>query len=161
MAFRNKKSIFFIIIIIAIPVGFMAINKIAPVGWNLFGSVFATNGVAIDGYDPVAYHIRGKELKGDPEHSIVWNGVIWQFDSADNKTLFQADPKRYAPKFGGYCAIAISKGVTAKVNPKIWHIENSKLFLFFNEDARNDFINKIGDGVIEISEEEWSNAYGL
>ena len=163
MALRSKKKVIFIIVIIflAVPVGFMAINKVAPVGWKLYGPVFATNGVAINGYDPVAYHTQNKALKGDAAYSVVWNGVFWYFASQENSERFRASPVNFAPKYGGYCAIAVSRGLTAKVNPEIWHIENGELFLFFSEEPKIDFVNKLNEGVVEQSESIWSSAYPL
>ena len=59
-------------------------------------------GVAIRGYDPVAYHTEGRALKGKKEFSHDWNDAIWRFASAENRDLFAADPERYAPQYGGY-----------------------------------------------------------
>lgn len=161
MAFPHKKKIIFAILILisAIPVVLMGMNKIAPISWNLFGPINASSGVAINGYDPVAYHTQGKAQKGNTTHSLHWNNVTWYFVSNDHKALFQADPELYAPKFGGYCAIAISKGLTANVDPEFWHIEDGKLFLFFNEEPKTDFINKVSEGIIQHSENKWASAY--
>ncbi len=59
-------------------------------------------GVAIEGYDTVAYHTEGRAVKGDSEFSYVWNDAKWYFASAKNRELFAADPERYAPQYGGY-----------------------------------------------------------
>ena len=73
---------------------------------------FNTDGMAIRGYDPVAYFTMSKPVKGDASHSSDYNGATWAFSSAENKALFDADPAKYAPKYGGYCAYAVSKGAT-------------------------------------------------
>ena len=59
-------------------------------------------GVAIWGYDTVAYHTKGRAVKGKKKFSYEWNDATWRFESADNRDLFAADPERYAPQFGGY-----------------------------------------------------------
>ena len=163
MAFRNKKKLILIVLLLLlfIPIALMGMNKIAPVSWNLFGPVYTSDGVAIDGYDPVAYHTLGKAQKGNPAHALEWKNVIWHFISQEHKELFQAKADQYAPKFGGYCAIAVNKGLTAKVDPEAWHIENGKLFLFFNETPKIDFIAKVKDGIIQQTEDKWANAYDL
>ena len=59
-------------------------------------------GVAIKGYDAVAYHTEGRAVKGKSKYSHKWNDAKWYFTSAENKDLFAADPERYAPQYGGY-----------------------------------------------------------
>ena len=70
---------------------------------NAFEKVNQTSwGVAIKGYDPVAYHTEGRAVKGQSQYSQAWNDAEWYFTSAENRDLFAADPERYAPKYGGY-----------------------------------------------------------
>ena len=158
MIFRNKKLILFVVLVllITIPLSFMVVNKIAPLAWNPFGRVHAYEGVAIYGYDPVAYHIQNKAQIGNKDHAHVWSGFNWYFISDENRKRFVQDPSTYAPKFGGYCATAVYKGLTAKVDPNIWHIENGELFLFFSEEPKRDFVSKISEGIIEESKNNWA-----
>lgn len=97
---------------------------------------FATEGVAINGYDPVAYFTDKKPVTGDATHSATWNGAEWRFASAANKAAFEAAPEDYAPQFGGYCAYAVSKGYTAPTDPYAWTVHDGKLYLNFSLRAR-------------------------
>ena len=98
--------------------------------------VFATDGVAINGYDPVAYFTEEKPVKGSPEFTSDWDGATLQFASAENKAMFDADPVKYAPKYGGYCAYAVSKGYIAKTDPDAWSIHEDRLYLNYSKSVR-------------------------
>ena len=87
------------------------------------------NRVAIHGYDTVAYFTEGKPLTGKAEFEQVWRDARWQFASAGNRDLFTANPERYAPKFGGYCAAGLALGEYADVDPEAWTIVDGKLYL--------------------------------
>jgi hypothetical protein len=86
--------------------------------------------LAIKGYDPVAYFTDGKPTPGRPELKYEWDEHIWRFATADHRDLFKADPVRYAPQFGNYCAMALSKGEVVVANPENWLISDGKLFVF-------------------------------
>lgn len=73
-------------------------------------TTFSTADGAIRGYDPVAYFVMGEATPGKSKYSSKWQGAIYRFSSADNLALFKADPERYAPRYGGYCAYAAAKG---------------------------------------------------
>lgn len=98
--------------------------------------VYATNGIAIDGYDPVAYFTESKAVKGLPNHTSAWDGATLQFASAENKAMFDADPEKFAPKYGGYCAYAVSKGYTASIDPDAWSIHEDRLYLNYSKSVR-------------------------
>ena len=98
--------------------------------------VFATGGVAINGYDPVGYFTEGKAVKGSPKHTVDWDGATLQFASAENKVMFEGDPEKYAPKYGGYCAYAVSKGGTATTDPDAWSIHEDRLYLNYSKSVR-------------------------
>lgn len=95
--------------------------------------VYQTSRGALDGYDPVAYFTDSKPMQGSAEFAHDWNGATWHFASASNRDVFRAEPEKYAPQFGGYCAYAVASGYTAKTSPKAWHIESGKLYLNFDE----------------------------
>lgn len=94
--------------------------------------VFSSRGVAIRGYDPVAYFTNGAPVRGKAEHGIEWQGTEWRFASAANRAAFESDPGAYAPQYGGYCAWAVSRGYTASTDPDAWKIVDGKLYLNFN-----------------------------
>jgi YHS domain-containing protein len=93
-------------------------------------------GIAIGGYDTVAYFTDGRPVLGSAEFAHRWNGVTWRFASADARDRFAADPEAYAPRFGGYCAWAISQNYIAPGDPLIWRIVDGQLYLNFNARAR-------------------------
>ncbi|NJO01989.1 MAG: YHS domain-containing protein [Bacteroidia bacterium] len=94
--------------------------------------VYATKAGAIQGYDPVAYFEEGKPVKGKEELSYAWKGAKWHFASQKNLAAFKANPVKYAPQYGGYCAYAIANGSTVKIDPNVWAIVNGKLYLNYD-----------------------------
>lgn len=116
--------------------------------------VFATDGVAINGYDPVAYFTEGRPVKGDAAHTSDWQGAEMRFVSAETKAMFDADPDTYAPKYGGYCAYAVSKGATAPTDPEAWTVHEGRLYLNFSTDVRALWRQDI-DGNIARADENW------
>ncbi|GAL36605.1 hypothetical protein JCM19240_2674 [Vibrio maritimus] len=111
-------------------------------------------GKAIRGYDPVAYFSQGKPVKGDGDYTYDWNGATWYFSSKQNQELFTADPEQYAPKYGGYCAWAVSKGYTAKIDPNAWHIHNNKLYLNYSKSVQSTWQQDI-PGNIASADRNW------
>ena len=87
------------------------------------------DGLAVKGYDVVAYFNDGEPTEGSPELEHRWRGATWRFATEDNLASFRADPESYAPQYGGYCAWAVSKGKTASISPKAWSIVDGKLYL--------------------------------
>jgi hypothetical protein len=86
--------------------------------------------LAIKGYDPVAYFTDGKPVRGLPEIEYEWDEYRWRFSSAEHRNLFKADPVRYAPQFGNYCAMALAKREIVVANPENWLISDGKLYVF-------------------------------
>lgn len=95
-------------------------------------AVFAENGVALRGHDPVAYFTEGRPVRGLPEHAANWGGATWHFASAENRAAFLADPEAHAPQYGGFCAWAVAQGYTAPIDPNAWQIVDGKLYLNYN-----------------------------
>jgi YHS domain-containing protein len=86
-------------------------------------------GIAIKGYDAVAYHTEGRPVEGSDEFEAEWNGATWRFANAEHRDLFVADPERYAPAYGGYCAYGVTQGVKPKIDPDAWTIVDDRLYL--------------------------------
>ena len=86
--------------------------------------------LAIKGYDPVAYFTDGKPTQGLPEIEYEWDEHRYRFSSAMHRELFKADPVRYAPQFGNFCAMALSKGEIVVANPENWLISDGRLYVF-------------------------------
>jgi YHS domain-containing protein len=111
-------------------------------------------GVAIKGYDPVAYFTDGKPVKGDSDFSFNWNGAEWRFANAAHRDAFKADPVKYAPQYGGYCAWAVSRGYTAGIDPEAWKIVNGRLYLNYSLKVQAQWSEDI-PGNIAKAEENW------
>jgi YHS domain-containing protein len=111
-------------------------------------------GVAIKGYDPVAYFTESKPVKGSADLVHEWNGAEWRFASAANRDLFKADPVKYAPQFGGYCAWAVSRGYTAGIDPDAWKIVDGLLYLNYNAKVQSQWSENIPDNIAK-GRENW------
>ncbi|AFY38589.1 YHS domain-containing protein [[Leptolyngbya] sp. PCC 7376] len=88
-------------------------------------------GVALQGYDPVSY-FSDMPTKGDESIMATYEGVTYRFSSEANKATFEANPERYIPQYGGFCALAVSEGKTFPIDPKSYIVSEGKLFLFYN-----------------------------
>ena len=111
-------------------------NNLAPV--HAVGSLINKTyfgGVAIEGYDPVAYFTMNKAVKGSKEFVYDWLGATWYFASAKHRGLFAADAIKYAPQYGGNCSSQVTEGDVAAVNPEAWRIVDGKLYLIFSKDG--------------------------
>lgn len=93
---------------------------------------FAVGGMAIHGYDPVAYFLQDDAIKGDGSHRFEWKGAEWRFATAENLELFRADPERWAPQYGGYCAYAMADGNLVEIDPDQFSIRDEKLYLNYS-----------------------------
>ena len=111
-------------------------------------------GRAARGYDPVAYFMQGTPTPGTKEFEFPWNGALWQFSSAENLQLFKADPQKYAPQYGGYCAWAVAEGYTADIDPNAWTVFQGKLYLNYNLDIRKKWQKDMAHN-IERADKNW------
>ncbi len=94
------------------------------------------SGMAVDGYDPVAYFTENGAVKGKKEFRSTYQGVIYQFASEKQKEIFDANPKKYEPQYGGWCAYAMGKGKggdKVSIDPKTFEVKDGKLYLFYNK----------------------------
>lgn len=86
-------------------------------------------GSALQGYDAMAYFTDGMPVEGSDAFTHRWRSTTWKFASAEHRDAFKADPERYAPAFGGYCAYAVSRGTTADGDPRQWAIVDGRLYV--------------------------------
>lgn len=91
--------------------------------------IFSTEEGAIRGYDPVAYFKQNKAIKGHKDLSTTWQGAEWHFSSQANLNAFKAEPEKYAPQYGGYCAYGVAQGYTPEIDPSAYKVANGKLYL--------------------------------
>jgi len=91
------------------------------------------SGIAIKGYDPVAYFTQNKAVKGKKELAISHQGVLYYFSSVENKEAFRAAPFKYETKYGSWCAYAMgNSGDKVSIDPETFKLVNGKLYLFYN-----------------------------
>ncbi len=103
-------------------------------------------GVAIKGYDPVAYFTEGRAVKGSEKYSYDWLGTPWYFANAQHREMFQSNPISYAPQYGGYCAGEVVGGsVTVDIDPEAFKIIDGKLYLIYDKADAEDFAAHAAD----------------
>ena len=117
---------------------------------------FMEDGVAIKGADPVAYFTSSQATQGNSAYQYSWQNTTWHFASQENLDLFKADPFKYAPQFGGYCAYAVSRGYTAAIDPDAWRIVDNKLYLNLSLSVRSLWESDV-PGSIEKGNQNWPN----
>jgi len=110
---------------------------------------------ALRGYDSVAYFTEGRPVRGIDAFASRHRGAPFRFSSAEHKALFDADPDRYVPRFGGYCAYAVSQGSLASGDPLVWDIHEGKLYLNLNRDIQRLWKTR-KEQFIEDAEKRWS-----
>ncbi len=130
--------------------------NLAPAAWAASDEIFTglVEGVAVGGYDPVAYFTEDKPVKGSEDITAEYQGATWRFASTENRDSFLADPERYAPQYGGYCAFAVSSGYTAKADPEAWRIVDGKLYLNYSKGVQKRWSQDI-PGHISKADSNW------
>ncbi|MEW2913229.1 YHS domain-containing (seleno)protein [Leisingera sp. JC11] len=124
-----ESNVILRLVLMAAAVLFLSLPETARAEPAVFSS---RSGVAIGGYDAVAFFEHGAAEHGRRSHAVMWKGVVWRFASARNQARFEANPRAYAPAFGGYCAYAMSMGLLHEGNPQLWAIVDGELFLLNN-----------------------------
>lgn len=116
--------------------------------------VFSTTDGAIRGYDPVAFFVEQKPVKGKKDFSFEWNEATWYFSSQENLAAFKADPAKYAPQYGGYCAFGTAEGHKAPTDTDTWTLLDGKLYFNYNKNVQRDWL-KDTNGYIEKADKNW------
>jgi hypothetical protein len=93
-------------------------------------------GVAVKGYDVLAYFEDGRAVKGSPQFAYEWMGAKWQFVSGARRDRFASSPEKYAPQYGGYCAWAVGHNSTADIDPEAWRIVEGRLYLNYSRSVQ-------------------------
>src|SRR5512146_2469075 len=117
-------------------------------------NVAGASGIAVGGYDTVAFFTDGKATPGDPGVSSAYKGATYLFASRAHKSLFDANPEKYVPQFGGFCAYGAALGALFPVDISTWQIRDGKLYLNLNPDILKEF-NKDPKGFIAKAEKNW------
>ncbi len=148
----GRRGLLALAAILALP-GVAAAPAMTGKPVNTLGS---SESVAIRGYDPVAYFRDGGPRKGSPAHAARHDGATWHFASAANKALFLADPERYKPAYGGFCAYGTSRGYLVKIEPEAWSIVEGRLYLNYDLDVRETW-SKDTKTYLARSERNWAH----
>jgi hypothetical protein len=109
----------------------------------------------LGGYDPVAYFEKGKPVRGVEGNIVQFKGSIYSFASDKNKMLFEADPAKYLPAYGGYCAYAMALGKKYPADPEVWKLVDGKLYLNYSKSVQRQWVKDI-PGFIKKGDANWA-----
>jgi YHS domain-containing protein len=123
------------------------------------GAFYATEGVAIAGYDPVAYFLDGRPVKGLPEHRAEYKGSVFHFASRAHRDAFAAEPARFAPRYDGFCAFGVARGYKAKIDPAAFSIVDGRLYLNYDLEVREEWSRDI-PGLVAKADRNWPRVEG-
>jgi hypothetical protein len=112
------------------------------------------SGLAIEGYDPVAYFVEARPIVGLPDFEASQAGAVWRFHNEGNRASFVAHPEIYGPQFGGYDPSDLARGVTVAGNPRFWLVSGARLYLFGREPNRDAFAAD-SERVLREATERW------
>jgi hypothetical protein len=157
---KNKKlkkaAALIAITILILVVGAAFYNSITPLSLGLHSKVNRSflSGDAIHRYDPVAYFTENKAIPGNENLLYGWNDAIWYFSSQENLDLFKSDPEKFAPQFGGYCVLAVSKGFTSDSDPVEFIIIDEKLYMCSDSGIRDE-LQSDSEEILGKAHENW------
>jgi hypothetical protein len=112
------------------------------------------NGVAINGFDPVAYFLDGTATLGKDAFEHTFAAVVWRFHNEANRAVFIADPEAYIPRFGGYDPVGVARGVAVPGDPRLWLTSDERLYLFYSPPARSVFVGD-ANRVLTTADRKW------
>lgn len=120
----------------------------------------SNTGLALQGYDPVAYFTEGEATPGDYKISTVYNDATYRFSSEEHKATFEANPEAYLPQYGGYCAFGAAMGFKFDGDPELWKIVDGELYLNLAKDIQERWEGDI-PGYIEKADSQWTDIEGV
>ncbi|MDA0705896.1 MAG: YHS domain-containing (seleno)protein [Proteobacteria bacterium] len=115
---------------------------------------YTTENGAIDGFDPVSYFSEGKPERGSPDITTEWNGAVWHFTTVDHRDAFLLDPTKYAPQYGGFCALGMAHGGDVPTDPEAWTMWKGKLYLNMITEVSTTWRYN-PDKLIERADKKW------
>lgn len=154
------KKLFTTMFAMALSASIVHVNAQADVRKKQFN--VEKSGLAIEGYDPVAYFTQNKAIKGNKDFAYSYQNIVYYFASAQNRDAFKANPAKYEPQYGGWCAYAMGKeGSKVEVDPETFKIRNGKLFLFYHSWTNNtlDKWNKDESNLNTRADASWSKIF--
>jgi len=114
----------------------------------------SNTGLALQGYDPVAYFTLGAPTEGNWQITTAYNGATYRFASEEHKAAFEADPEAYLPQYGGYCAFGAAMGFKFDGDPEQWKVVDGELFLNISKDIQERWVQDI-PGYVEKADAKW------
>lgn len=111
-------------------------------------------GVAIKGFDPVAYFTDGAPVEGSNKFSASYKGATYHFANAKNRDAFKANSEKYVPQYGGFCAMGVALGKKLDGDPQAWRVVDNKLYLNLNKDVQKKWLEDV-PGNLKTAESEW------
>lgn len=121
--------------------------------------IFAPDGVAIHGYDPVSYFTEGQPVAGQASITADWHGATFRFASDAHRRAFLADPARYAPQYGGFCAYGMARGYKATTEPQAFTIVGGKLYLNYSDAVQETWRGDVA-GYVTRADANWPDVVG-
>ena len=119
--------------------------------------VYAENGIAIRGADPVAYFRGMGAVAGSISERVMWRGATWLFAARKHREMFEGDPRRFAPRFGGYCAYTLSQGSLAPSDPRAYALHGDRLYLLSSLQKRETWSKNLAQN-IRVAGRHWPTA---
>ncbi|KAA1177174.1 YHS domain-containing protein [Rhizobium tropici] len=137
-----------------VPIAAATVLALSSASIAFADEIYVTNGVAINGYDPVAYFTDHKPVKGTQEFSTSYKDATFYFASASHRDAFAKDPEHYAPQYGGYCAYGTAEGHKAPTQPQAFTVVDDKLYLNYNDKVLGTWRSDIS-GYIKKANTNW------
>jgi YHS domain-containing protein len=127
-------------------------GKLTPVNAH---AIEGKSRVMLQGHDVVAYFTQAKHAMGSPQFSSEYEGITYQFASAEHKALFDKEPAKYQPQYGGYCANDINYGIPWGGSADTWAMINGKLYIFGGQGSKDGFMLDV-PGNIKLADKYWA-----
>jgi YHS domain-containing protein len=150
MFIKFNKTLVLIALISGLALSFTGcVKKAEP------ASIMSVEQVALEGYDPVAYFVSNEAYKADGSYTYSYEGLTWNFKTSDNLESFKADPAKYIPVFGGFCAYELADEELVYSKPEFWHIHNGQVYLFSRKSAQEKWFRDM-DAMIVKAQAHWN-----
>jgi YHS domain-containing protein len=111
-------------------------------------------GIAIGGFDPVAYFLDSHPVSGEADFEVAWDGAYWHFANPGNAAAFEDAPEVYAPAYGGHGVGGVARGIPQPGDPRLFAIHRGRLFFFFEAEDRDAFLAD-PDGISALADARW------
>jgi YHS domain-containing protein len=151
---RTSKRVFMAMGFVGLLTGMLAIPAAAGDGMTLVS--MDKDKIAIKGYDTVAYFTLGKPTKGQAGFEYSWHGARWLFANAEHRDLFSKNPENFAPRFGGFCALAMANGAMVTPDPEAWIIVDGRLYLNGGKLTTEDRAEYAQGAAVLKAQENWA-----